>query len=229
MRGRLIFPLLLGIAGTAILLGLATWQLQRMAWKQEVIARIEARIDATPQPLPETPRPEAHRYMPVEVTGRFTDAEAHVISSRRGVGPGYEIITAFVTDDGRRILVDRGFVAESDKTAERRPHDATITGNLHWPRDFDSFTPEPELERNIWFSRAVRPLAEYLDTEPLLVVLRESSAGDTAGASGPDPVPVSPDGIPDNHLEYAITWALLALVWAGMTGLLVWRIRQREA
>jgi surfeit locus 1 family protein len=68
-------------------------------------------------------------------------------------------------------------------------------------------------------------MSEFLQTEPLLVVAG-SAEGQEASIV---PVPVNSSGIPNDHLEYALTWFSLAGVWAGMTAFLLWRIRRRTA
>ena len=125
---------------------------------------------------------------------------------------------------GRRILVDMGFVRE---TARRTPRaggvQADLVGNLYWPDEIDSYTPAPDLAAGIWFARDIPAMAAALDTEPVLVVLREAPQTDL----GVTPFPVDTSAIPNDHLSYAITWFLLAAVWFGMTLYLLWRIRQR--
>lgn len=221
---RMILPLISGILGTGVLLALGFWQIDRMGQKAEVIAAIEARIHDTPVPLPADPDPERDRYRPVHAEGRFTGAEALVLSSQRGAGPGFRVIAAFETATGQRILVDRGYIPEAQGAAPRPPSEVAlrITGNLDWPQDSDRFTPDPDPARNLWFSREVGPLAAHLDTQPALVVLR------TTTEPGPpaQPVPIATADIPDDHLEYAITWFALAVVWAGMTAVLLWRMRR---
>lgn len=220
---RLIGPFLFGLAGAAILVGLGVWQLQRMAWKEGVIAEIDARITAPPVPLPARPDPSRDRFLPVTVSGRFTGEEADVLVSRRITGPGYRIIAALETDDGRRILVDRGFLPDERRDAPREVGAATLDGNLHWPDEVDAFTPPPDPAARLWFARDVPALAEALGTEPVLVIAR-SATGD-----GIDPMPVDTSVIPNDHRNYAITWFSLAAVWLGMTGLWLWRIRRRAA
>ncbi len=216
---RLILPLIFGIVGTVILLGLGTWQLQRLAWKESVLAEIEAQIHADPVALPAAPNRETHRYLPVRVVGRATGEELHILGSRKGMGAAFHIVAAFETDDGRRILIDRGIVPEADRAAPRPAGPLEVTGNLHWPQESDSFTPEPDAERGIWFARDVPRMAAELNTEPVLIIAREDTG------AGILPVPVDSSAIANDHLGYAITWFLLAAVWAGMTGVLLWRIR----
>lgn len=124
-------------------------------------------------------------------------------------------------EDGRRILLDRGFVPIDEKETPRHLGAITVEGALQWPREHDSFTAEPDLETNIWFARDVPRMAEALGTEPVLLVTR---ASDDPGQ--PLPLPVSVN-IRNNHLEYAITWFSLALVWAVMTVFLLSRIKRR--
>lgn len=221
---RLVFPLLLGLVGCAVLVSLGLWQLHRLEWKRAILAGIEARVALPPVALPPAHGDSrALKYTPVTVEGR-TGPEIHVLSGMHGQGAGYEVITALTTPDGRHILLDRGFVPEAGKDAPRPPVELKVLGNLHWPQEAGSSTPEPDLPRNIWFARDVTRMAAALGTESLLVVAR-SVEGDRQGLT---PVPVSTSGIPNDHLNYAITWFSLAGVWAGMTVFLLWRIRLRK-
>ena len=221
MTRRMILPLLFGLVGCAILIALGSWQLQRLAWKQGILAQISARLTDTPVALPALPDPAGDKYLPVRVTGRFTGSEIDVLASLKEVGAGYRVIAAFRTDDGRMILIDRGFLPEDQRARPRLATTAAIVGTLHWPDETDSFTPPPDAAREIWFARDVPAMAAKLQTEPVLIVAREAT-GD-----GITPLPVDTQGIPNNHLNYAVTWFSLAAVWAGMTLLLLWRIRRR--
>ncbi|WP_411957534.1 SURF1 family protein [Paracoccus homiensis] len=219
---RYLFPLILGVVGCAILISLGSWQLRRMAWKEGLLAQIQAQIDAAPVPLPDTVDP-AMKYMPVEVSGTTTGDEIHVLSGTKDQGGGYQIVSRFITDDGRDILLDRGFVPQEDRRLERGPTRLEVRGNLHWPDEKGSATPEPNLDENIWFARDVPAMAQRLDTMPVLVVASHV----TGDAQGVQPIPVAIEGIPNNHLSYAVQWFMIAAVWAGMTVALIWRIRRR--
>ncbi len=221
MSRRYLAPILFGLIGVAILVGLGVWQLQRLAWKQGVLADIAARLNDAPVPLPAAPDPAADRYLPVQVTGRFTGEDLDVLASRKDNGAGFRVIAAFETAEGRRILIDRGFVTEEARGLPRMAEAETVIGTLNWPKERDSFTPPPDPAAGMWFARDVPAMAEALRTEPVLVVAR-SDTGD-----GIEPIPVGTEGIPNDHLQYAITWFSLAVVWLGMTGLLLWRIRRR--
>ena len=218
----MILPFLFGVIGVAILLGLGTWQVQRLAWKNGILNEITTRIKDTPIAIPSEPDPESDKYLPVQATGTVTQDELHVLVSLKQVGAGYRIISAFETD-GRRILLDRGFVGVEQKDAPRLALDVEVKGNLHWPDEVDGYTPAPDLAENIWFARDVDSMAQVLKTEPVFLVVRETSESNPTVT----PLPVDISGIPNDHLGYAITWFSLAFVWLGMTAAILWRIRQR--
>lgn len=215
---RLIAPLVIGLLGTAILVSLGAWQMQRLEWKRGIIDRIEARLEAGPVALPDPPNPENDQYRRVALEGALLPGELHVYTSAPPWGVGYRVVAPFETVEGRRILVDLGFVpiAEKDVTREARPLD--VEGSLLWPEETDRFTSPPDLEANIWFARDVTLMAEALGTEPLMVVLARSSV-----PLGPVAMPVTVN-LRNEHLGYAVTWFGLAIVWAGMTLYWVWRI-----
>ena len=221
---RLILPLFFGIVGTAILLWLGTWQVQRLAWKESVLAEIDARFGAEPVELPRLPDPEQDRFLPVRATGLITDQELHVLASSRDTGAVYRIISAFETTDGRRVLLDRGWVRTPQKDATRPPVEAEVTGNLHWPDEIDSYTPENDLSKNIWFARDVATMAAALKTEEILIVARQTSETNPLVT----PMPVTSTGIPNDHLQYAVTWYGLALVWVIMTLYYLRRMRTQK-
>jgi len=218
---RQILAGLLLLAGLALFVGLGTWQVQRLAWKQGVIAEIEAVIGAAPVALPAAPDPEADRYLPVRATGRFEARELFVLVSSRDLGAGFRIVTPFVTDEERRIMVDRGFVRTEARDAPRRSGAAEVIGNLHWPDDRTGATPENDVAGNWWYARDVEMMAAELGTEPVLLIAREATDPTIL------PMPVSTEAIPNRHLEYALTWFALAATWVVMTGFALWRIRRR--
>ncbi|MGA0540253.1 SURF1 family protein [Neotabrizicola sp. VNH66] len=217
---RQILFLVVCAAGLAVLLSLGVWQLRRLEWKEGLIAQAEAMIAQAPVPLPAAPDPAHDRYRAVTVEGRFTGEETYVLTSTRERGPGFLIIAAFETEDGRRILIDRGYVPETAKTTPRRGHGATVTGNLNWPDDITSSTPAHDEKTDIWFGRDLAGMAAQLKTDPVLVIAR-ADTGD-----GITPMPATA-AFRNDHLGYAVTWFGLAAVWAGMTLGYLWRIRRR--
>lgn len=109
-------------------------------------------------------------------------------------------------------MVDLGLMEINDtaaRAAEPLTDVVTIQGNLVWPDDPDAQPPEGDE----WYARDVAAMAATLGTEPVLVQLAAASAYDLRVT----PLPVDTRAIKNDHLEYAITWLLLAIVWAAMT------------
>ena len=219
---RIAVPLLFGLIGAAFLAGLGIWQLQRLEWKQAMLAEIDARIASAPVPLPPDPDAEADRFLPVEARGVIEGDPVRVLVSQRGVGAAYRLISRYDLGD-RVVLLDRGIIPVANDLPLAPQAQVAVTGNLHWPDERDAFTPADDPETNTWFARDVDALATHFGTEPVLIIARSITPAEPAVT----PLPVSSAGIPNNHLGYAVQWFGLAAVWLGMTAFLVWRIRRR--
>lgn len=222
---RLWFGVIVGVIGVGILLSLGIWQVQRLAWKEDLLSRIEREIAADPVPLRAALEPELRRYSPVTVTGTFDAGAAplRILASRKTVGAVYRIIRPFQAEDYGRILVDTGWIVDDAGTPPAPSEDEiTLVGNLDTPNEADGFTPAPDLDGNIWFARDVPQMARALGTEPVLVVLGDAPETDL----GVTPWPVDTAGIPNDHLQYAITWFSLAVIWGAMTVYFLLRTRR---
>lgn len=221
---RYLFALVLGLGGLAILLWLGFWQLDRLAWKEGKLAEIGARMQAAPVAVPIAPVEAEHNYLRVRAQGALTGEEVHVLTSQKNVGPGFLVVSKLVLEDGRVVLADLGFVLEARKKDVRPVGLIEITGNLLWPNEVDPrFTPDPDLDGNIWFARDVPAMAEAIGADPILIV---ASALKPDAENLPTPIRVAAN-IPNDHLEYAITWFSMAACWLAMTVYLIWRIRRR--
>lgn len=207
-----------------LFISLGNWQLRRLQWKTAILADIETRIAAYPVPIPTAPNPQTDRFLPVFATGHVTGREIHVLVSTRDHGARYRIIQAFQTDQGRRILVDRGIIPLTAKESPRTNTHMRVIGNLHWPDEIDGYTPDNDLAANIWFSRDVATLAAALNTEQTLIIARN----DPVPNDHITPLPVDSAGIPNRHLEYVVTWYGMALVWVVMTFYFLWHFQWRK-
>ena len=210
--------LIFGFVGTAILLSLGFWQLQRMTWKAGILAEIDARLATPPVDLPVVADPVDDKYLQVEVTGNIVEGELHVLTFGDG-GPGFRVIAPMVLEDGHRILVDRGYLPESEKNAVRTGGAITAVGSLVWPQETDKYVPDPNREKNIWFARDVVLMAETLGTDQIMLAISRSTNND---GITPQEVAVN---ISNKHLEYVMTWFSLAAIWVGMTGYALRRIK----
>lgn len=226
MLRRVIIPLLFGLVGTGILVSLGLWQLDRAGQKAALIAEMETRIFDRPVALPQVPEPDLHRYLPVNAEGRYLPEHVFILSAQKAQGPGFHLVQAFEMDDGRRIMVERGYLPEAARASVSLDAgiSAQLAGNLHWPRDINSHTPGYDAPRNLLFGRDVAEMAALLGTEEVLLVLRASAPPEATIT----PVPVYQVSIPDPHLGYAVQWLLMALAWSGMTVFFLWRIRAQR-
>lgn len=206
---KLLFPIVIGLGGLCILLWLGFWQMDRLEWKRGVIADIEARLSEDPVPLPVAPTVSADNYRTVIVQGAATGDEIRFLDSGTVAGTGHHIISAFVTADGRRVMVDQGLLPLYADDAAPLTTEVTVQGNLIWPDDISDQAPEGDE----WYARDVAAMAAALNTEPVLVALSAASQYDERLS----PLPVDTRNIKNDHLEYAITWFLLAVVWLAMT------------
>ncbi|GAA3869059.1 SURF1 family protein [Celeribacter arenosi] len=208
--------------GFAVMVTLGVWQLQRLEWKEGELAKITSAQQAAPVPLDALSDPAAEKYRPVFVTGTLGTDEIFILVSTRDRGAGYRVISPLETATGRRVLIDRGYIPLEAKDVSRPLQtDITVNGNVHVPDDRNASTPQNDVAGNIWFARDVDDLAAALQTEPVLIVARSDTG------QGILPLPVTTEGIPNNHLSYAIQWFLFAAIWAGVTTVLAWRIRAR--
>jgi surfeit locus 1 family protein len=219
---RLIFwPSFFAGGAFLVLLGLGTWQVERLFWKQTIIAERQAAVTAPPVELPRSLAAarglEFHR---VRVTGTFrNDRELFLGATDDDGHPGYPVVTPLLLDVGAAVLVDRGFIPEARKDPATRvagePAGAVaVTGLLRLPPAGKPywFLPDNSAERNYWFYIDVPAMAAAARLERLLPVTIDAD-------KTPNPGGLPQGGqtrleLPNNHLQYAITWYALAVALA---------------
>jgi surfeit locus 1 family protein len=232
MAGRsLVWPGLAAALGFVLLCGLGIWQLQRLAWKEALLADMAERMAAPAEPLPEETAwpaldPGGYDYRHVKVTGRFIHAqEAHVFRPRDGE-PGYLILTPLQLSSGAYVIVNRGFVPQAEKDPSTRragltPGTLILTGLMRPPEARNLFTPADDPLANIWFTRDPAAIAAHAALAPV--------APFTIDADFEHDSAVLPRGgatvvaIRNDHFAYAITWFGLAVALAGVFGTFAWR------
>ncbi|MFG1395560.1 SURF1 family protein [Roseixanthobacter pseudopolyaromaticivorans] len=229
-RRGLLLPTLATFAALAVLIGLGTWQLERLSWKNELVAQVQERATQHPHPvLPVSQWPsvtrEVDEYQPVRATGIFDHGKETlvytVLSDPKGPfkGPGFLVLTPLMLADGSAILVNRGFVPEDRRAPERRREGqiegtVTITGLLRMPEEASWFVPANDPAHNAWFRRdpaeigAARGLAKVA---PFII--------DADATANPGGLPQGGEtrlSFSNRHLEYALTWYGLAVTLAGV-------------
>jgi surfeit locus 1 family protein len=229
----LILPAIATAIAFAILCGLGVWQVERLFWKEALVARVEAGLAADPvaAPGPDTwPTLDlrAREYTPLAVRGTYDHArEIHIVYTLvEPKGPlggiGYQVFTPFRTDAGWWVYVNRGFVPSGRKDPATRAAGQIggpieVTGLLRVPSGRSWFTPGDDTAKNAWFSR-----------DPALFAAASGIPADAVAPYIIDAVydPDLPGGLPqggetiiafpNNHLQYAVTWFGLAAALAGV-------------
>lgn len=233
--GARIFPLVAVCIGVAILLSLGSWQVQRLAWKTALLARIAALQTAPPEPLDvvlnRLGRPGQLAQGEVDFVRVQTTCPTlqqtptlHLYALLDGV-LGDRLITACPLNDGRfrSLLVDRGFVAHDALEAVRPGAllQGDIIGVLRRPEAASWLSLPNTPASNDWHTRNVAAMAAALHAPapaPVMLMLERPAAP----APGPRPAAI-PTDIPNNHLGYALTWFGLA---AGLVGVYVANLRR---
>lgn len=218
MLRKILFPLVLGLAGCGVLISLGLWQVERLAWKEDILAGINSRLAAAPTELTLDVSEAVDEYTRVTLLGTPTGEELHVLVSGTEAGTGYRVISKVETAFGA-ILVDQGLLAIDNKAAAPLVAEMQIDGTLIWPDDQNAQTPDPDLAANIWFARNVDTMSAALNTLPLMVVATRTTPHDPRLTA----LPVNTTTVKNDHFEYAVTWFLLALVWAIMSFYLILR------
>lgn len=200
----------------AVLIGLGSWQLQRLGWKTDLIAKMTARIEASAVPLPadvSAATIDDLEFTQVRVTGRFRHADEMVVLARPRKGEaGSRVVTPMETEDGRWILIDRGWIPIGAEDPARRSGgqitgSTSVEGLLRAPPQTNLFTPNNRPEENVWYWIDPAAMAERAGFAPQPFFVEAGPAPNPGGLPvGGRPVL----DIPNNHLQYAITWFGLA-------------------
>ena len=221
MKRDLMWLSALAVAAFSVLVGLGIWQLQRLAWKQGLIARIEARSRAAPvtlrQVLAQWEDSRDVDYLRVRLEGRFQHAsEHHYFTVIKGT-PGWRVITPLETSSGQIVMVDRGFVPEQLKDPCRRAAGQLkglnkVIGLARAPGEKGLFTPDNSVEKNNWFWRDLEGMASsalsVAEIEHLVPFFVELEATPVPG--GWPRGSVTRLELRNTHLQYALTWFGLA-------------------
>ncbi len=232
-------PALATLALMAVLIGLGVWQLQRLAWKEALIAAVEARAKAPPGEAPASALwaklvPADYEYLHVRLTGVFDLSRQalvfRAITAPRGRygGPGYLVMTPLRLPNGADVLVNRGFVpAERVDAAKEGPSgEVVVTGLMRSSEGRTWFTPSDDPARGKWFTRDVEEIAAALKLGPHAPFSIDEDAS-------PDPAALPEGGetvlsFPNSHLSYAVTWFGMALALAGVfTAFAIARLRDK--
>jgi surfeit locus 1 family protein len=227
---------ILGLLLIAAFAALGTWQLKRLSWKLDLIARIEERVQAAPVPVPprsDWPNVTAARdeYRHVTLQGRFLHEKETLVYAATERGAGYWVVTPLAAADGTTVLVNRGFVPTERREASTRREgqiegEAKVTGLVRMDEPNGSLLQSNKAGENRWYSRDVGAIAAARGLSEVAPYFVDADAVPNRGG-----LPVG--GLtrvvfPNNHLVYAVTWYGLAAMTAGML-VILWRTARRSA
>jgi surfeit locus 1 family protein len=232
----LVGPSIVTSVALAILVALGVWQLERRAWKDGLSQTIAARAYGEPGGIaPEASwadwRASVDEFRRVQIKGRFLhqfEAPVHgLMPGQRGSSQGYYLFTPLEMADGALVVVNRGFVPIELRDPALRPAgqvagDVTVTGLVRAPERQGWFVPENDPAQNRWFLRDPAAIAAAHDLARVAPFYIDADATENPGGW--------PRGgqtrlaLPNNHLQYALTWFGLALTLVGVFA--AWSLRR---
>ena len=214
----LLWPTFFALPTLLILLALGTWQVQRLEWKNDLIASFEQRSSAPPIELPLAGEVTADlEFRSLRLVGSFDHSRETFMTGRTYEGnAGFHIVTPFSLRDGRIVLVNRGWVSESYRDPAKRPFtlvegETELDAILRFPGKKGYFVPENEAENGFWFTLVPAQIVAHLELSSAAVT---SVYAATIRNGDEVKLPIAARtklNLRNSHLSYAITWYGIAL------------------
>lgn len=224
-RGLLATLALLMAAG---FVALGIWQVERRAWKLDLIERIEARVHAPPAAPPAWRGFDgrAEEYRRVQLSGTFLHDRPALVQALTEHGAGYWLMTPLRTPQGI-VLVNRGFVPSKEAARQLPPGAVTVTGLLRLTEPGGGFLRANDPATDRWYSRDVAAIAQARGLGPVAPYFVDADADAAANPGGYPLGGLTVVRFANNHLAYALTWFALAGLSAAAS-VLVLRRRERS-
>lgn len=233
----LLWPTVLSGLAFAVLIALGTWQLQRLHWKNGLIAQIEARVHQEPRPLTDVlagvRRGEDLEYTRVVATGRWIPGKERYLWAPSSDGPGWHVYAPLKTETGPVVVVNRGYVTDPFRDPSKRLEagqagTVRVVGLLRMPEVKGTFAPDNDVARNVWYWRDVGGMARSMGLEADANVAPFALDAEAGSAAPPGPQGgVTRLELPNSHLQYALTWYGLSVTLVGVYVAFVWSRLQR--
>lgn len=215
-RKSLFWPSFWAVFGFLLLIGLGTWQVERLHWKEGLIAQRDAALHAAPVALPKTlAAARALQFHPVRAEGEFLNKDELYLNLESLSGEaGFHIVTPFRLADGAVLLVDRGFVPTDRKSPATRAAGqiagpTSVTGLLRLQEKPGWFTPSNDPAHNSWFYVDIPAMAKAAGVSRVLPFYLAADATPNRGGWPLGGQTIT--ALPNHHLQYAITWYALAV------------------
>jgi len=212
------WPTVFSLPALLICLALGAWQIERLFWKQDLIARRDAAVTAAPAPVPKTlAEARGMEYRHVSDEGSFLyDKEIFLGATSDAGGQGYQVLTPLLEPGGRVVFVNRGYIPAELKDSARRsaaqiPGTVHVQGLLRLPPTArpNWFLPDNRPDLNYWFWVDLPAMAAADNLDRVAPFYIDADA--TPNPGGWPKGGVTRLKLPNNHLQYAITWFSLAI------------------
>lgn len=248
-----------GLLGAALLLvaalgfaALGSWQLQRLAWKQDLIARITQRLAAAPEAAPgladwAAAAPASQEYRRVRLSGEFDHAHEALVGASTVLGSGYWLMTPLRSADGRWTWINRGFVPRSDTPRQQPAGLQQVEGLLRLAEPGGSLLQRNDPQAQRWYSRDVQALSAQAglpagSVQPYFIDVWPEPPGAnfaaTVASGNGEAIATLPEVWPhpgltvlrfsNNHRSYALTWFALAAM-ALAASVFLFRLQGRKS
>lgn len=219
------WPTIIMLPIVVLSLSLAMWQMERRAWKRDILDRIATNQAAAPLSLDELLKgdPLRFEYGRVKVSGTFLhDKEFYLAARSLKSKVGMQVVTPLRAENGAIVLIERGWIPSDKKEPEKRaegqlPGKVELTGILRRSQIKRQYAPDNDTARNFWFHVDVPVMRQMAGGRPDPKL--DSFFLDADATPNPGGVPVGGQtrlDIPNDHLQYAITWFLIALAGIGV-------------
>ena len=220
-----LWPTLVSLSILVLSLGLGIWQMERREWKRDILDRIAANQAAAAITLDELLRgdPLRHEYGKVKLGGTFLfDKEFFLAARSLKNTVGQQVVVPLKTDDGRIVLFDRGWIPQERKDPASRAQGQVagpveVVGVVRRNQERRQFAPENVPDKNVWFHVDVPLMRKMAGAAPDPKL--DTFFFDADATPNPGGLPVGGQtrfDIPNDHLQYAITWFLIAVAMAGV-------------
>jgi len=222
-----------------MLVSLGVWQVHRLAWKRDLIERVEGRVHAPPTAAPpreQWPQVSAanSEYLHVSVQGRYRHDRETLVQAVTERGGGFWVLTPLETVDGDVVLINRGFVSPLHRDPSTRARGqiegvTTVTGLVRISESGGAYLRANEPAADRWYSRDVTAIATARGLTDVAPYFIDADAG---GVEGGPIGGLTVIRFSNSHLQYALTWFGLALMVAGGAFLVLrqeWRWRKLPA
>ena len=218
-----------------LFVGLGIWQIERLQWKLDLIARVDARVHAEPVAAPgkddwANVNQKDDEYRHVTITGTYLNDKEVLVNALTERGAGYWVLTPLRAADGSLTYINRGFVPSEKRDLSSRQQtqiagETTVSGLLRMPEPDGFFLRPNDPAKNSWNSRDV---AAFAAKENLGSVAPYFIDADAKSNPGNQPVGgLTVVSFRNSHLSYAITWFALAAMIAG-AAVFGWRYERKS-